>query len=458
MLELLCPIKKNALERPLHPAIITDDAIYTYQKLHQKLDEIVNLLKQKGIQSRQRVAFHAKLSAQTLFLLFALSRMQAAACPISVRLPKEALPEMLDRLQASFYIDIDSLALTYLEGSSNQPFFDKSPLFTILCTSGSTSFAKIVAHSFENFYYSALGSNLSLGLQPNHRWLLSLPLNHVGGIALAFRCFLNGAAIVLSHIPLKESIKLYEVTHLSLVPTQLYRLVQDLQETSLPSLDVILLGGAPIPEEVFNKALKKGLKIFATYGMTEMSSQITMDDPESSLKEITSGIPLPFREVKINAEGEILVRGKTLFQGYWTSEKKLELPLEDGWFATKDTGHWTEDGKLILKGRKDNMFISGGENIYPEVIEKELCELPGIIQALVVPLPDPEFGHRPVALIKEENTNYTLEELRENLRKKLPGFCLPIKMLPMPEIPLGELKINRKKLLEHVVDVVKLST
>ena len=343
MLELLCPIKKNALERPLHPAIITDDMTYTYKMLDQKLDEIVTLLKQKGIQSRQRVAFLAKPSANTLFLLFALSRIQAAACPISIRLPKEALPEMANKLQASFYIDIDTMALTYLEGSSNQPFFDKSPLFTLLSTSGSTSLAKIVAHTFENFYYSALGSNLSLSLQPKHKWLLSLPLNHVGGIALAFRCFLNGATVVFSHLPIKESIQLYEVSHLSLVPTQLYRLLQDLDETSFPSLEVILVGGAPIPQELLHKAHKKDLRIFTTYGMTEMCSQITMDDPASSGGKLTAGIPLPFRQVKINQEGEILVRGKTLFQGYWTHEKKLELPLLDGWFATKDTGHWNEE-------------------------------------------------------------------------------------------------------------------
>ena len=110
-----------------------------------------------------------------------------------------------------------------------------------------------------------------------------------------------------------------------------------------------------------------------------------------------------------------------------------------------------------MKSRKDNMFISGGENIYPEVIEKELCEIPGIIQATVVPIEDPEFGHRPLAFIQQENTNYTLEEVREHLKTKLPGFSLPIKMLPMPEIPLGELKINRKKLIEHVVDLVKSS-
>lgn len=448
MLELLCPIKKNSIDRPKALAIITDKETYTYKQLDQKLDEIVSLLKKKGIQPKQRIGFIAKPNAETIFLLFSLSRMQATACPINARLPPSSVEEQLEHMQAAYYIDIDTLDLTYLEGNTKHPFFESSPLFTLLATSGSSADPKIVAHSFENFYYSSLGSNLCLSLHSKHRWLLSLPLYHVGGMGILFRCFLVGASVVISSYPMLESLKIHEVSHLSLVPTQLFRLLRDLQNTPAPSLEAVLVGGGPLSHELFKQALKKGLKIFHTYGLTEMSSQVTMDQPESEEAILTAGIPLPFRQVKIAEDGEILVKGKTLFHGYWTREKKLELPLQNGWFATKDTGEWTPDGKLVVKGRKDHMFISGGENIHPELIEKELCELPGIVQAYVVPISDPEFGQRPIAFIQQDNANYTLEEIREKLKCKLPGYSLPVKLLPLPADACQALKVSRSLLLD----------
>lgn len=455
MLELLCPIKKNSIDRPNALAIITDNETYTYRQLDHKLDEMISLLKKKGIQSRQRVAFVTKQTPATVFLLFALARMQVAACPISTRLPSQLISERTSLLQAAFFIDVDTLSLTYLDGQTSHPHFDESPLFSLLATSGSNSFPKIVAHSFENFYYSALGSNLSLGLQQKHKWLIYLPLYHVGGIAAIFRAFLTGASIVMSSLPLLHSINIHDISHMSLVPTQLYRLLKEIQGTSLPTIEAILVGGAALPQDLFRKALHKGLKIYPTYGLTEMSAQVTMDHPTSENTELTCGIPLPFRQVKIAEDGEILVRGKTLFHGYWTQDKKLELPLIDGWFATKDIGAWSKDDKLIIKGRKDNMFISGGENIHPEVIEKELCELPGVIQAMVVPTEDQEFGHRPIAFLQQENISYTIEEIREKLKSKLPGYCLPVQVHTIPTEATQNLKVSRKSLLERVAELVR---
>lgn len=454
MLELLCPIKKNSLDRPGALAIITDTETITYKQLDHKLDEMILLLKKKGIQSKQRVAFVAKQTPATVYLLFALARMQVTSCPISTRLPSDLLQERVSMLQAAFFIDVDTLSLTYLDGQTPHPYFDVYPLFSLLATSGSSSEPKIVAHSFENFYYSALGSNLTLSLGQKHKWLLSLPLFHVGGIALLFRSFLSGASVVISSLPLIESINEHHVTHISLVPTQLYRLLEQLNE-GLPSIEAILVGGASLGHDLFKRTQQKGLKIYPTYGLTEMSAQVTMDTPLAENTELTCGIPLPFRQVKIADDGEILVRGKTLFHGYWTEEKKFDLPLTDGWFATKDTGEWSKDDKLIIKGRKDNMFISGGENIHPEMIEKELCQLPGIIQAMVIPKNDNEFGHRPIAFIQQENASYSLNEIRERLKSKVPGYCLPIQVHPMPVELAQDLKVSRKSLLEKVAALIK---
>lgn len=131
---------------------------------------------------------------------------------------------------------------------------------------------------------------------------------------------------------------------------------------------------------------------------------------------------------KIVADGEILVKGAPLFQGYWKKENIVEKALDkEGWFATKDLGANSQTSYVYILGRKDNLFISGGENIYPEEIERAILSLPYITEAYVIPVQDPEFGNRPVAFIPQE-APYTLDTLKDHLRPLLPGYKLPTKL------------------------------
>ena len=116
----------------------------------------------------------------------------------------------------------------------------------------------------------------------------------------------------------------------------------------------------------------------------------------------------------------------------------------DGWFATKDLGQIDEQGNLTLLGRKDRMFISGGENIQPEEIEAALCNLPGILAAHVIPIDDLEFGKRPTAYLLEEHPQYTLESVRAALAEKLPSFKHPIKIFPYTDAMKSGMKIIKK--------------
>jgi o-succinylbenzoate---CoA ligase len=220
----------------------------------------------------------------------------------------------------------------------------------------------------------------------------------------------------------------HQITHVSLVPTQLYRLIQEEEMSS--SLKCVLLGGAPLPPELIQKAHSKNLPVHTTYGMTEMSSMITLSDGAT---EGHSGKVLPFRELKIETDGEIWVRGKTLFDGYWDPLAERIARIDNEWFPTKDIGRLTPEGNLEVLGRKDRLFISGGENIQPEEIERALCAVDGIRQATVLPVKDPEFGHRPVAFIDDETGSHTLESVRSALRATLPSFMHPIRILPYPE-------------------------
>jgi O-succinylbenzoic acid--CoA ligase len=182
------------------------------------------------------------------------------------------------------------------------------------------------------------------------------------------------------------------------------------------------LGGrGPLSPALLHAADAASLPIFTSYGMTEMSSIITLG----------TTMP-PYRNLKIEKDGEIWVGGKTLCQGYWDPVMKTVAKADqEGWFPTKDLGRWSEGGQLEILGRKDRQFISGGENIQPEEIERALCSLPGIRQASVLPIPDEEFGQKPAVFIEDEN-NRSLAIVRENLEGILPRFMHPVRIFPYP--------------------------
>jgi o-succinylbenzoate---CoA ligase len=176
-----------------------------------------------------------------------------------------------------------------------------------------------------------------------------------------------------------------------------------------------------------------------------MASQVTTTPPGASHEELrTSGRPLPHREVGISSDGEILVRGETLFAGY-VEGAAIDRPLDaDGWFHTGDLGGLSENGYLGVMGRKDNLFVSGGENIQPEEIEEALSNLEGVEEAVVVPIPDPEFGTRPVAFVRMPDATVEGEMLTRALEAVLPRFKIPVAFHGWPEEGgLGGMKLNR---------------
>jgi len=189
------------------------------------------------------------------------------------------------------------------------------------------------------------------------------------------------------------------------------------------------------------------VRLVTSYGSTEMSSQATatrLDDPPETLR--TAGRPLAFREVSIASDGEILVRGRTLFRGYVEEEGVRSARDPSGWFHTGDLGRLDTDGRLVVTGRRDTMFISGGENIHPEEIEREILRFPGVTEAIVVPVPDPEFGARPVAFLRAADGLLPADsDLDRFLRLTLPGFKMPQRFLRWPNVADG-MKPDRRAL------------
>jgi O-succinylbenzoic acid--CoA ligase len=434
---------------------------------YEELDRMVSAaaLRLGGLEPGSRVALYLPRDERYVALVLALIRAGHVACPVSDRLPPRGVARLLRRAACSALISGDQDLLqtagagllkpnpeTLLEevpqSSSDRSQSIDMPLgrpATIIFTSGSTGVPKAALHTFGNHYYSALGSNANIALRPGDRWLHSLPLYHVGGLSILFRCLLAGVTVALPQpgTSLGESIASLGATHVSLVSTQLSRLLRE--SVDLGRLEAVLMGGGPVPPSLVDEALARGLPLYTSYGLTEMASQVTTTPPGARPEQLrTAGRALPKREVSISESGEILVRGETLFAGY-VDGRQLDRPLDaDGWFHTGDLGELDENGYLRVGGRIDNLFISGGENVQPEEIEEALCRLAGIGEAVVVPVPDEEFGTRPVAFVRMDVGEPG--DLARKLEPVLPRFKIPIAFHPWPENARPGMKVDRATL------------
>ncbi len=414
-------LQRIALHDSSLPALWIGTQAISYRELSLQIHQTASQLSKQGIQAGHRVAFLADSHISSILLFLALLEVKASPCLLSTRLPHKQIPSLLQKAKASFFLEPSSLVSQKLPTESLQ-----NPQEILLFTSGSSGLPKLAVLTPQHFCENAIGSAEKLGLYQAHScWLLSVPLFHVSGLSIVFRCLLTASAIVLPSDPILE-----KITHLSWVPTQLFRQLDT--KIIFPQLRCALLGGAPISPNLLQKALMANIPLLLTYGMTEMASQITMTHATDQLIPLHLGKPLPGREVLISPEGEILVRGSCLFTGYDTEEGIQKPLVHENWFATGDLGEWDLQGNLQHKGRKDHLFISGGENIHPATIESALETLPNVLLAIVVPQEDPEFGQRPVAFLHMQSDMPSKEEFQEKLSALLPRFCIPVRFLPIP--------------------------
>jgi len=270
-----------------------------------------------------------------------------------------------------------------------------------LQTSGTTGPARVVKITFGNLFASARGSERRLSLGPSDRWLGSLSLAHVGGVALISRAALLGSRVVLKggfHAPeFATLVANGTVTHASLVPTMLRRYFQETGNHPPPeSLRCLLIGGAPARPELIEAVLEAGMPLALTYGLTEASSQVATAEPALvRRKPGTVGLPLPGVEVRVSEVGEILVRGPTVVPG------GME---EDGWLHTGDLGRLDAEGHLWVTGRISDRIISGGLTVDPSEVVSVIESHPLVEAAAVVGIPDEEWGERVVAAVVPAST------------------------------------------------------
>ncbi|BAU56735.1 O-succinylbenzoic acid--CoA ligase [Halorhodospira halochloris] len=447
-----CRLSRAARLFGNNTALINVTDRLSFSDLDQMVSERARQLQQHGVSEQQWTALRVTTSQQGVIDWLAVLRAGGIALPVGQRTPEAGLQEMLSEHKIGLYIpepgalpaQSSSIPTAGLASPSEreaalaeQLFFRANTPCAGILTSGSTGRPRVAVHSYANYVRSAQGSQQLIPLVAGDRYLLSLPLNHVGGLAIIMRCLESGATMVLGgRAEDAKFLERHSISHISMVATQLRRLLEQ-RDIDLPELRCILLGGGPVAETLLEQARQHQLPCYLSYGLTEMASQVLTHDPQGRAHI------LPYRELTLAADGEIMVRGETLFLGYLRNGEIRSATDHEGWFATRDLGRWLGAGLAII-GRKDNQFISGGENIQPESIELELRRHPAIREAVVVARPDDEYGHRPVAFVDSHNHIPPEEELKAWLRERLAAFLVPDEFLPIP--PQEGMKVPRKQL------------
>jgi O-succinylbenzoic acid--CoA ligase len=344
-----------------------------------------------------------------------------------------------------------------------RPQVDPERTLALIYTSGTTGTPKGALLPHRAFFWSALGSALHLGVQPDDRWLACLPFFHVGGLSILLRSALYGTSAIVHDrfdpIAVNRALDEQGATLVSLVPTMLERVLDARGGRRAPQpLRCVLLGGAPASASLVKRAQSLGFPVVASYGLTEATSQVATQTLgcERSANDVELQ-PLLGTEVRVidaggadvrGEPGEICVRGPTLMTGYLDRPEETARALRGGWLHTGDIGLLDAKGGLRVLDRREDLIISGGENIYPSEVESILLEHPAVAEAAVTGLRDPEYGRRPAAwLVRRSGARADVEELRRFCSDRLARFKIPVAFTFVDELPRNAVgKLERSRL------------
>ncbi|HMH91698.1 MAG TPA: AMP-binding protein [Streptosporangiaceae bacterium] len=299
----------------------------------------------------------------------------------------------------------------------------------VVATSGSTGAPKGVQLSAAALRASAVASLARIGAdpaaRPGQRWLCCLPAFHVAGLQVLVRSMIAGTSPVVTDGVDAAAVASCGCAFVSLVPTQLRRLLDS--RAPLAAFDAILLGGAGAPAGLLAEARAAGARVITTYGMSETCGGCVYD-----------GLPLSGVRLRISDAGLIGISGTVLFSGYRSRESAGSALDGDGWFWTADLGTLDDAGRLTVRGRADDVINSGGEKVVPGDVESVLGTLDGVRDVVIVGVPDSEWGELVTAVIVPEDPAVPpeLARLRAQARERIPGFAAPRRLILVAEIPM----------------------
>jgi O-succinylbenzoic acid--CoA ligase len=473
--------------------------VYDYSLLNSVAAYFMLLLATGAdIKAGDRIGLLMSNSVEYIAMIHAMARLGAILVPLNIRLTVEELAWQITHTgckativdeynesngQALLALGKTVYALPYdavnpipmLQEKVDPPempfddgVIDLDALQAIVFTSGTTGKPKGAQITFGNHFWSAVGSSWRIGVLPDDRWLLTLPLYHVGGLSIVFRSALYGTGIVLQDSfdaeQVWHAVETQGVTLVSLVPTMLYRLLEARPGQPLPpSTRLVLLGGAAASPDLINRCKALNIPVATTYGLTEACSQVATMLPEDVRRKLGSvGKPLMFTTVRIADEqgnslpprehGEIVVSGPTVMKGYY--DETESATLRNGELYTGDIGYMDGEGDLWLLQRRSDLIVSGGENVYPVEVETILRQHPAIAEICVVGVPSEEWGQQvAAAVVLKPDMTVTSEELDAFCRQHLAGYKCPRKYVFVAELPQTTLgKVSRQQVTEMVLE------
>ncbi|MEH7331312.1 long-chain fatty acid--CoA ligase [Neobacillus drentensis] len=484
-------LENRARLSPNKPAIIDEktDKACSFKELNNRAKFTADWLLARGIKKGDRIALISPNHISYFDLLFACGKIGAIFVPINWRLSLQEIKEILEdctpkligyhrqfqgiyKQLMSFSIDsffIGELACEGIstENSLKNDIVETDPL-AMIYTGGTTGKPKGVVLSHQSILWNAINTILSWGISDNEVTINYLPMFHTGGLnALSIPILMAGGTVVIGEQftaqKAVESLNRYRCTIVLLVPTMYHSLIQsqEFQNSSFPSMKIFLSGAAPCPLQIYEAFKRKGYAFKEGYGLTEAGPNNFYITPEDALiKRGSVGKPMLFNSIRLvkldggqagqNEVGELLLKGKHSFSHYWNNTQATQEAIKDGWVYTGDLATKDEQGFYYIVGRKKDMIITGGENVYPLEIEHWLSEHPAIDEVAVTGLPDEKWGEIVAAFIVLKHLKSAAdEELKSYCEAKLGRYKIPKRFIFLQELPKTHVgKIDKKKLRE----------
>lgn len=462
----------------------------TYAQLNNLSNYLAQRLEEMGLQAGDRVAVLSEYRLEYIILLGAAMKLGVTLVPLNYRLSAGEITYMLTNCkpQAVIYeekyhdlINHNQLVITHqismrtlshdlnkngsIHDYKSKELPDDHPLF-ILYTSGTTGFPKGAIYTYEMALWNALNTKIRLDITSRDHTVICMPPFHTGGWnVLLIPFLLQGASFtLLRKFDPEQVVRLLEDEEATLfmgVPTILRMLSETsaFDQVKLEPLRYFIVGGEAMPLPLIQLWEQKGIPIRQGFGLTEVGPNIFSLHHDDAIRKIGSiGTPNFFVDVKlmkqdgtearIEEEGELWLRGSVCTPGYWENEEATKDAFDKGWFKTGDILVQDSEGYYFVKDRIKNMFISGGENVYPAEVERLLQTHPSISEVAVVGIPDNKWGEVGKAIIVTSDSVLTGEEISEYCQGKLAKFKIPKHFHFTNSIPKTESgKIDRKRLL-----------
>lgn len=499
-------LKKHATYRPQHPAIIFEDKRLTYKQLYLEVNRLSNAFIASGIGKGDKVATLLSNSIELLETYWACAAIGAVVVPLSPLLRGDGLFNLLDNSDAKLIITSQSLTeyidavRNKLKNISSENFWITDAFedgfrnyytkkqnqstelpavtdilgddqYNIIYSSGTTGSPKgiVISHAVRALYGSLFAN--AFRMTPESVVMHSGSIIFNGSfLTLMPAMFLGCTYVLMSHFDAKEVVDIIhneKVTHTILVPSQIIGCLQntDFNKNYLSSLEYILSVGAPLLLEHKQELNKQIPGVFyELYGLTE--GFMTILDKNDVMKKTGSvGIVPQFMEIKIADDkgtelrvgeiGEIVGRGPLLMTEYYKNPHQTMEALKDGWLFTGDMGYVDSDGFLFLTGRKKDLIISGGVNVYPSDIEEVVIRHPAVKDVAVFGVPHAEWGETPIAaVVLNEGINTTAAEIKywsnQNMEARYQKIYKVIIMDELPRNVAG--KILKRELRDKFTD------